>query len=890
MTRAVAVSLCMLALCGPVASWEFARITFTLTPDDPDVRSAELILVLNDLATDGYDAAHDAIAYTVPVNPLVRMISGVDDTALQRDARPAESPVGITAYWTPASSDLSGGIRDEVWGLGAVAWPAYDDLLFIEGNNLGVSGTTTGIVTWEAESNVVEQVFLYDVPADTEMECLPGGTHAWEVQNRHGIGPDFVVSCTLVDALPQPPQNVSASDATYHDRVVVRWDEVQYTYAYSVYRNTVDDPFTAELLADWLRENQYHDLSTEPGVDYWYWVVARNHMGESNFSASDTGSVSTQREIYVDCNAPGPEHNGTTWPTALLTIQEAVAAARNGKEIIVAPGEYPERITFEGSNITSDFVLRSVDPGDPLLVAGTIINGDVDGDPSTREGSTLTLSGNEDTTFELCGVMITGGRAGKAGGVRGSGTHATISSCIIARNYARSDGGGLHDCDGAIIGNTIDDNGGVGLFDCDGQIVGNLVRGNRSFRTGGGLYGCDGLIAYNTITQNWGDEGGGGLYGCHGTITGNIISDNGTVFWRGGGGGLYDCDGLISSNIVTNNHADDAWGGGLANCDGAIVNCTVVGNSAHCAGGLECSAAVTNSVIWANRAEWDPQLPSDSAAAYCCIQDWTGGGEGNTSENPQFVADGYWVQFWGLWYDWTDGDYRLLPTSPCIDSANGDEAPGLDITGRPRWDHPEAANTGVGTPDYADMGAYESYLQTFTSPPGFLRNGWNLVSTPVEPARAAVESVWDGCLAAGNVLAGNLYGFTEAKTYAAFPHALTETHHARGYWLRLTRRAVEDVVGEPIGPPAHVPLSTGWNVIGHPCVDDALWANCLIDDGDAQLSVEDAAAAGWIQGVLFYFDPVSSRYNTVPGYDDSLHPWYGYWVLANVAGLTLIVP
>jgi hypothetical protein len=42
-----------------------------------------------------------------------------------------------------------------------------------------------------------------------------------------------------------------------------------------------------------------------------------------------------------------------------------------------------------------------------------------------------------------------------------------------------------------------------------------------------------------------------------------------------------------------------------------------------------------------------------------------------------------------------------------IDAADGDAAPELDIEGNPRVDDTATANTGVGTPSYADMGAYE---------------------------------------------------------------------------------------------------------------------------------------------------------------------------------------
>ena len=78
---------------------------------------------------------------------------------------------------------------------------------------------------------------------------------------------------------------------------------------------------------------------------------------------------------------------------------------------------------------------------------------------------------------------------------------------------------------------------------------------------------------------------------------------------------------------------------------------------------------------------------------YSCLEGepvWPG--EGNISADPLFVSA---------------GDYRLLPGSPCIDTGTSEEAPESDIEGNSRVDDPATPNSGVGTPDYVDMGAYE---------------------------------------------------------------------------------------------------------------------------------------------------------------------------------------
>ncbi|MBW2278357.1 MAG: hypothetical protein JRF63_12755 [Deltaproteobacteria bacterium] len=68
-------------------------------------------------------------------------------------------------------------------------------------------------------------------------------------------------------------------------------------------------------------------------------------------------------------------------------------------------------------------------------------------------------------------------------------------------------------------------------------------------------------------------------------------------------------------------------------------------------------------------------------------------GEGNIDANPSFKSPG-------------DGNFKLNGTSPCIDAANGDEAPEHDANGKPRVDDPDTQNTGIGPP-WADIGAHE---------------------------------------------------------------------------------------------------------------------------------------------------------------------------------------
>ncbi len=185
---------------------------------------------------------------------------------------------------------------------------------------------------------------------------------------------------------------------------------------------------------------------------------------------------------------------------------------------------------------------------------------------------------------------------------------------------------------------------------------------NGEANTGAGI--CGGTadqhtlatIENNVIADNVAQFGGGGLAYCDGTIRRNIIRGNSGGYV--GGGGLSECDGVIVNNVIADNLAGLS-GGGLYGCDGRIENNTIADNAGgglDSAGGLEsCQGTIRNCIIWGNRG--DSQMSHCTTPTYSCIQDWTGGGEGNIPHYPCFV-------------DEANGDYHLRTWSPCVDAGD----------------------------------------------------------------------------------------------------------------------------------------------------------------------------------------------------------------------------
>ncbi len=409
---------------------------------------------------------------------------------------------------------------------------------------------------------------------------------------------------------------------------------------------------------------------------------------------------------YVDASVPS-SGDGTSWQSAFKTIQEGINTANEWDTVLVAEGAYVENICFKGKSIT----LTSTDPVDSAVVEKTIIDGN-------EAASVVTFSGSEDETCVLSGFTIRNGVAVYGGGICGGTehihTHAAIQHNLITENSASASG-------------EDEGNAGGGLCFCDGRIQNNTITGNWASSTaefgesaGGGLAYCDGIIRNNGVTDNWvsatgelGDSQGGGLANCNGTIASNLIAGNSAHGEDGEGGGLVYCAATVQSNTIKGNSAtyggglafcwgeiienniirnnQGTWGGGLGWCHGGIIqNNTIVANVADdYGGGLAQCTGIRNCIVWGNTSARGGQIYDIDAAIppfYSCIQDWTGGGTRNISENPQFVNE-------------DSGDYRLKSTSPCRDA-------GLNYYWF-AWPQRDADGNCRLVGDAIDMGCYE---------------------------------------------------------------------------------------------------------------------------------------------------------------------------------------
>ncbi|MFQ5496076.1 MAG: right-handed parallel beta-helix repeat-containing protein, partial [Phycisphaerae bacterium] len=268
-------------------------------------------------------------------------------------------------------------------------------------------------------------------------------------------------------------------------------------------------------------------------------------------------------------------------------IQQAIddPATVSGHTLEVQPGTYVENISFLGKDIT----LRSIDPNDPAVVATTIIDGDLDQNPATAEGPTVTFENGETGAALLAGFTIRGG-SGKVDPLHpflpaGGGVYCLNASPTIRQNVLTANNTGLGG--GAYF------SGGAALFER------NVVTGNVASHSGGGLkavFSSLVLIRDNLVTDNRAEiNDGGGIdtfscpVGAAPTIRNNVFAGN---YAASGGSGLSfsQAAGAVSNNIVVENRGgvagifasptpvptvcyDDVWSNDFGPYGGGVIPC-----------------------------------------------------------------------------------------------------------------------------------------------------------------------------------------------------------------------------------------------------------------------------------------------------------------------------
>ncbi|NLH16493.1 MAG: hypothetical protein GX455_07940, partial [Phycisphaerae bacterium] len=294
--------------------------------------------------------------------------------------------------------------------------------------------------------------------------------------------------------------------------------------------------------SDWVSGVSGNSLEFDGTDDY---VAVTNYKGISGSKARTTAAwIKTTDTVAPIVYWGNKDVTGGLWDMRVSNtgklrvvaaggpVVDSVTTINTGRWVHVAA------VLPEGGNNTDDILLyiNGVLETGTTMTAGTINTGAV---ASVRIGANETgncYTGQIDDVRiyrrALTAVEIRE-LAGGGSGIRGFGTAATISQCVVENNQGILSGGGI--------------------WDVDGTISRCLIRGNSAVG-GGGLAVC-----------GTNEPDGSSILNC-------IVAANTAQ----SGGGLADCTAKIRNCTIVDNLAPVA--GGLLNCSGSIINCILWGN------------------------------------------------------------------------------------------------------------------------------------------------------------------------------------------------------------------------------------------------------------------------------------------------------------------------
>jgi hypothetical protein len=393
-------------------------------------------------------------------------------------------------------------------------------------------------------------------------------------------------------------------------------------------------------------------------------------------------SVTSAAELHVDATAPAGGDGSIATP--FTTVQEAIDAAAEGDDILVAGGTYAAIVVSEKEVHLFggyDPGFMAVDPEIPSVVEGT----------PTAAAVTLFESG----ASILDGFVVRGGQRGV---VIDADYLSTTNAPVVRNNVIEQNG------TAALVG------GGVFADHCAASFIGNTVRDNVADRGAGIATLCNELLVEDNVIEDnvaHGDHGGG-LYmsGAMLTVRGNVVRNNevGVIAGYGWGGGALvygtGASATFERNVFTDNLAkslgsaafvDDGAiatfagdlffanrcgdeGGNALLVDGydidvssraTMTNVTIASHDCPSTTGnainvqAQSTVELVNSIVWGNAGDDFATDPTSTISATYTLSEEPLDGTGNLSDDPRFVAP-------------AAGDFHVRSTKGRFDPESGD--------------------------------------------------------------------------------------------------------------------------------------------------------------------------------------------------------------------------
>ncbi|MBW8040510.1 MAG: hypothetical protein FVQ85_10965 [Planctomycetes bacterium] len=304
---------------------------------------------------------------------------------------------------------------------------------------------------------------------------------------------------------------------------------------------------------------------------------------------------------------------------------------------------------------------------------------------------------NLDSSPTLTNCTFSGNSADVGGGMLNFGSSPTLTNCTFNENSAYSGGG---------ISNT----SYTSTRESSPILTNCTFSSNSATYDGGGMNNSRSspTLTNCTFSRNTARHRGGGMYNSSSspTVTNCIFSANFVGFFGfipaiydyplGFGGGMYNyySSPIVDNCTFTGNAAGyyDGRGGGMCNDHSSpkVKKCTFSGNVGQHGGAMfndSYPIPVINCIFWGNGSY------GISGAVHATYSNIEGGlpGQGNIDADPCFVDLGYWdsndTPDDTMDDFWIEGDYHLLPDSPCINTGDPNyiaETNERDLDGKPR--------------------------------------------------------------------------------------------------------------------------------------------------------------------------------------------------------------
>lgn len=299
---------------------------------------------------------------------------------------------------------------------------------------------------------------------------------------------------------------------------------------------------------------------------------------------------------------------------------------------------------------------------------------------------------------------------------------------------------------------------GAGVYVATGLLENCVLKNNTAITNsllnsgvGGGVSVQHGIVRNCLVVSNYARTGGGGvdIYSL-GVVERSSILYNESA--SAAGVNMYGSDAscALRNCLVAHNTSSGDWGGVLAWGAGCVIQLsTITANSAGgSSGGFGAfyNPTITSSIVYGNLAPSGSNYVTYASAtiSYSCVAPLPSGTM-NIDSTPRFVSS-------------TDNNFRLLPSSPCIDAGGVAASVINDLDGSPR---PVDGNMDGNT--MADMGCYEY---------------WSLVPLAIDTDSITIR--WMGAtntkyriltsadmFSSFSVLATNINGQTPITSYSA---------------------------------------------------------------------------------------------------------------------------